>query len=252
MPHPLNKQPKKPTAKPEKLPKNLTPIWIDGLKPALESERRYAISDFGDGMVSGLKIRVTDTGHKSYILWRRFNGSKYPVARSLGEVGTISLSDARDKARKWIAMIKRGEDPRNVERREREANQATYKITFGVVFEDYLKRKIKGLRKAADIEREMRNDLLPHWKDKPLSEITRRDVVRVIEEVMDRGTYQAHNVYGHARTFFNWVIAHSIIDGLEISPCHYIKPAELIGPKKPRQRVLEDHEIKAIWWATGK
>jgi integrase len=239
------------TSPDRKQPKKLTQFYIDSL-PAAPKGKRIAYADFGDGMVSGLKIRVTDRGSKSFILWRRYNGSKNPTARSLGEVGTISLSDAREKARQWIGMIKRGEDPAVVEAKVREANTANSKITFGVVFEDYLKRKIKGLRKAADIEREMRNDLLPHWKTRPLSEISRRDIVRVIEEVMDRGTYQAHNVYGHARTFFNWVIAHDIVDGLEISPCHYIKPGELIGPKKHRDRVLNDLEIAEFWKAANR
>jgi hypothetical protein len=98
---------------------------------------------------------VTDKGAKSYVLWRRYNGSKNPAARSLGSVGTITLADVREKAREWLKLIAKGEDPHNVERREREAKQLTNDNNFGKAFEEYVKQHLKGLRKAADIEREM-------------------------------------------------------------------------------------------------
>jgi hypothetical protein len=50
----------------------------------------------------------------------------------------------------------------------RQAEQERNDVTFGAVFEDYLARHVKGKRKAADVEREMRKDLLSRWKDKPL------------------------------------------------------------------------------------
>jgi hypothetical protein len=85
-------------------------------------------------------------------------GAKNPAARLLGKVGVITLAEAREKPREWIKMIERGDDPRVVERRARDAKQENNAKTFGVVFEDYLKRKVKKLRKAKDVEREMRKD----------------------------------------------------------------------------------------------
>jgi integrase len=234
---------------PRAMSKNLTDTIIDSLKPA-EAGKRYAISDYGRDRVSGLKIRVTDKGAKSFILWRRYNGSSNNAARSLGKAGIITLAEARGKAKEWLKLIERGEDPRAVERRSREAAQDRDAVTFAAVFEVYLLKKVKKLRKAADIEREMRKDLLPRWKDKPLHEISRKDVIRVIEKVAERGPYQAHNVLGHVKTFFNWCIVHDY--GIETNPSDKIRPGDLIGKKKSRQRVLEDCELKAFWWATGK
>lgn len=226
--------------------RKLTDASIAKLKNAPKG-KRYAIAD---AQVPGLKVRVTDKGAKSFILWRRYNGAKNPAARLLGKAGTITLDQAREKAREWIKMIERGDDPRVIERRARDANQDQNAITFRVVFEDYLKRHVKKLRKAADIEREMRKDLLSRWHDKPLHEISRRDVVRMIEAVTERGPYQAHNVLGHAKTFFNWAIVHDY--GIEVSPADKLKPKALIGSKVPRQRVLEDREIKEFWRASGR
>src|ERR1700737_2739716 len=116
-----------------KKPKTLTDAYIANL-PSAEPGQRYAVNDWGDGQVSGLKVRVTDKGSKSFILWRRYNGSKNNAARSLGSVGEITLSEARVKARKWIALIKKGEDPRTIERLSREAEQDRNAVTLGAVF----------------------------------------------------------------------------------------------------------------------
>jgi integrase len=93
---------------------------------------------------------------------------------------------------------------------------------------------------------------LPPWRNKPLSAITRKDVTRLVDEIKDRGAlYQAHNILGHAKTLFNWAIERGIY-GIETSPCDRIKPSRLIGPKSPRQRVLSDLEIAALWRATKR
>src|SRR5271163_2264847 len=186
-------------------PKKFTDSYLAKLPDAPKGQR-YGVSDFGDRMVAGLRVRVTDKGAKSFILWRRYGDAKNPAARRLGTVGAMTVDQAREKAAKWIEMIERGESPRTVERRTRDANRDQDANTFGKVFEEYLAKHVKGQRRAKDAEREMRKDLLSRWKDKPLSEITRRDVIQMVDAVKERGPAQAHNLLGHAKTFFNWVI----------------------------------------------
>ena len=218
----------------------LTEPYVKALKPAPRG-KRYAIPD---ALVPGLKVRVTETGAKSYVLWRRYAGAKNPAARFLGQVGPMTLADARKKAQKWLVQLAQGEDPKQVERREREAKEGEKAVTFSAVFEVYLTRHVKKMRRGHDVEREMRTDLLSRWKDKPLSEIKRPDVIRMVDQVALRGPYQAHNLLGHTKTFFNWAIEH---DYVETSPTDRIKPGRLIGPRSPRQRVLSDAEIKQFW-----
>jgi integrase len=220
-------------------PRVLTEPYIRSLKAAPPGQR-YAVTD---ALVPGLKVRVTDRGAKSFILWRRYGGAANPAARSLGPVGVLTLAAAREKARSWLELIKQGQDPRHI---------AEDDASFGAVMEEYLKRHVAGKRKAKDVEREIRKELLPRWRNKPLASITRRDVTQLVDEIKDRGApYQAHNILGHAKTFFNWAIERGIY-GIETSPCDRIKPSRLIGPKAPRQRVLSDIEIAAFWRATGR
>src|SRR5262249_36110976 len=61
--------------------------------------------------------------------------------------------------------------------------------------------------------------------------------------------YLAHVVLGHLRSLFNWAINRGTY-GLESSPCDRMKPAAIIGPKVPRQRVLDDPELAALWRAS--
>jgi integrase len=223
-------------------PRILTEPYIRSLKPAATG-KRYAVAD---ALVPGLKVRVTDKGSKSFIVWRRYGGASNPAARAIGSVGAMTLAEAREKARDWIDAIKRGDDPR------RSAAKVKNMNTFGVIMEDYLKRHVAGKRKAKDVNREIRKELLSRWRNKPLASITRKDVIQLVDEIKDRGAvYQAHNIFGHAKTFFNWAIERGIY-GIETSPCDRMKPSRLIGTKHPRKRVLSDVEIAAFWRASGE
>jgi integrase len=72
----------------------------------------------------------------------------------------------------------------------------------------------------------------------------------LIESVVDRGARRhAHTIYGHVRNVFNWAINRGIY-GLEHSPCDRLRPIQLIGEKKTRERVLDDNEIRALWAVT--
>ena len=106
---------------------------------------------------------------------------------------------------------------------------------------------MKGHRKAKVTEREIRKELIGQWGERAITSITREDVVILVEAVARRpAPYLAYIVLSHARTLFNWAINRGTY-GLETSPCDRVKAAALIGAKQPRQRVLSDAEIRALW-----
>jgi integrase len=219
-------------------PRNLTDPLIRNLKPAAPGHR-YAVAD---AVVPGLKIRVTDRGSKSFVLWRRYPGAKNSAAaRSLGKVGELSLADARTKARAWLALLAQGKDP--------SVQDASGDTTFGAAMEKYLVRHVKSLRTARATEVAIRNELMQHWARRPLGDITRSDVIRLIGEIVGRpAPGQARTIFSHVRAFFNWTVEHGLV---EASPADRVRPARLIGPKMPRQRVLTDPEIVEFWQAAS-
>jgi hypothetical protein len=79
-------------------PRRLTDAFIRAL-PAAKPGQRCAVSDV---IVPGLRVRVSDTGHKSFILWRRTDPrAKSASALLLGVVGQITLADVRAKPGAW-------------------------------------------------------------------------------------------------------------------------------------------------------
>jgi integrase len=225
--------------------KNLTPTLIKGLKPAPKGSRYQVM----DAQVPGFGVRVTDAGNRTFILRTRYPGSANPSRREIGNCGDINLTDAREKARKWRSMVGQGIDPAVEEERERQEALKKLAITFSVVAEDFVREKLPGERKGKDVEREIRRDLLPRWKNKPITSITDLDVLAAIKAKIPDGKVGSRNLLALIKRFFRWVIAQRIY-GVVISPCVTLQASAILGEMKgPRDRILSEDEIFAYWRA---
>ena len=214
------------------------------LKSLRRKGTRY---DVMDADVPGFGVRVSEIGQRTFILIARYPGSSNPTRRALGEYPALSLTKARERAREWRELIRKGVDPKAEEERLRRIELRKQATTFAAVAEDFIQWHVKGQRKAKDTEREMRKELITAWGERPIASITREDVVGLVEAVARRpAPYLAHHVLGHARSLFNWAINRGTY-GLESSPCDRVRPTSLIGAKQPRQRVLSDAELVAVW-----
>lgn len=229
--------------------KRLTDRTLKSLKPASPG-KRY---DVRDPQQPGLVVRVTDKGTRSFMLQARYPGSGQPTRRAIGIYPEMTLETAREKAHKWRRMLRDGVDPTSEEHAAHLKAIQRREQTFEVVAEAFIAEiKRKRQRKAAEVERDLKREFVPCWRNRPISSITTIDVVTVIDSVVGRGaTAQAHNLLGHARRFFAWTIARGCY-GIAASPCDPLKPKELIGTRAVRTRVLTEHELRAFWRATGK
>jgi integrase len=229
--------------------KTLSDRTLKALKPASPGKRKLV----HDAIVPGLAVRVTDKGRRTYVLIKRYPGHVHPAPRALGEVGAISLEQVREKARHWLELLRKGIDPATEEERQRQAELRKQANGFAAVAEAYIAHiHRQKQRKATVVERELRQEFVGRWKDRRITDITQHDVVAVIRAAVDRDApYQAHNLFGHIRTLFGWAIGCGIY-GLEHSPCDRLKPKNLIGAREPRQRVLDDAELRAFWRATDR
>jgi integrase len=232
----------------------LTDKRLKALKPA-PAGARYEIMD---AIVPGLGIRITDKADKkgkakrrTFMLLARYPGSKNPTRRALAEYGALTLEEARDKARDWLKLLQRGEDPAHVEERERQAVLTRQANTVAAVAEDFIKDKLPSERKGAEVERDIRRDLLPKWGKRPITDITKDDVIAVIKAKKRTAPAQARNLLGIAKRLFSWAIDQSCY-GLDVSPAEYVRPVKIIGEKKPVDRILSDEEMFALWRATER
>ena len=202
-----------------------------------------------------LRLRVTDTGHKSFVYVARFPGSEHPTRRALGTYPTMTLSEARKKARQWDALLDQGIDPRDDKRRRDDEAAAAKKAiemakenTFAAVSVQYL-RQVKKRRQIVEQQRIIDKELIPTWGARPVDTITPREVKLLVTAIVDRGKpAMARNTLTVIKSFFAWAADfHEFAD-----PAAAIKPDRLIGEKRPRTRVLTDAELAAVWHATAK
>jgi integrase len=227
----------------------LTDRTVKALKRAAPG-RRYEITDVE---ARGLGVRVNDEGRKTWVLITRLPGRKSASRLTLGEYPSITLAEARDKARDWRALVKKGHDPRVEEERQRLAEMRRQGNIFEAVCEAYFDDiKRRGLRRADEVEREVRGKFLPLWAKRPITDIDWHDVKGVIDAALRGGsTWQAHRWFAHASRLFGWARAQGTY-GLTSSPCDGRRPSKIIGVKEPRTRVLDDDELRAVWRASGK
>jgi integrase len=241
----------------------LTTKGIDALKP--DPRGVYTIWDED---TKHLGLRVTPGGHRSFMVFRRIGKNGKLATRTIGTYPDIGLKDAREQAEEMIRLMRKGIDPED-ERRKRQQEGARKKAdTVASVVEEFVKRHVANLRTARSVEAMLRRELLgqsrrkgedgsdewtngkdARWRDRPITDITRRDVITLIEGIVDRGTRaQGRKVLANVRKFFNWAV-HRDAYGLDVSPVDRIKTADLLDAPKARTRVLDDDELRVVWHA---
>jgi integrase len=199
--------------------KPLTDDVIASLAPKRKRRLVY------DTEVRSLAVSISPKGKKVFVVVKRLNGAKHSSRRKLGLAGRITIPQARELALK-----------------------ADLKPTdkFGSVAEQYFKHIAKQ-RRAYEVERTIRRELLPDWQNKPIGTITKADVRSVVNAVKSRGKLgAARHVLSYASRLFNWA-AHE--DLIEHSPCISIDAKTLLGERVVRDRVLSDDELRAVWLA---
>jgi integrase len=229
--------------------KILTDRAIKAAKPAKAGER----NQIADGIVPGLALRITDNGAKSFVLVARYPGSNNPTRRALGTYGAITLDDARTKARDWLSLLQQGIDPAEQEARERAEQQRQRLNSFTSMAEDFIREKLPSERSGREIERIIRNDLLPRWGDLPVTAISDshvRDLVAHKKQV-DDAPAMAGNLLALTKRLFRWGLDRGAY-GLDRVPGDRLKRSNLVGEQVERDRVLKNGELRAFWNATGQ
>ena len=113
---------------------------------ALPKAKSGAHYDRWDGVVSGLGVRVSDTGRKTFVLLKRFPGKPHPTRLRIGEYGALTLDKARQTARHWLELIQKGKHPTEELERQKAEEARKRANTFASVAEDFIAQKLAGER----------------------------------------------------------------------------------------------------------
>ncbi len=201
-----------------------------------------------DGKIGGLYLVVQPSGAKSWALRYRVGGA--PKKFTIGPYPAITLATARKRAQKALAQVVDSVDPSAQKKAERAAQKAAHAPTDRVeqVVDAFVARHLLVKAKpswAKEAERLLRVEIVAKWGKRRLSEITARDVDRLLTEIAERAPITANRTFGVFRRLCNWAAAPKI--GLiASSPCAGVDaPSE----ERSRDRVLSDDELRLVWGA---
>lgn len=188
----------------------------------------------------GYRLRLGAGGkvRRSWIAQYRHAGATRRVLLGAGEVLTAEMAKAA--AKKILAKVALGEDPQAVktDRRGRD------KLSLKSVIDEYLLAKELDVRRSTFLE--VRRYLTgPHFRalhGVPVDKVTRKDIAsQLVTMARQRGKATAGLARGTLSAFFVWAMGQGIVEANPVIGTN--KPTEA----KPRERVLTDDELAAIW-----
>ena len=212
-------------------------------KQPLPEKRR----ELADGKITGLYLVLQPSGAKSWAL--RYRAAGKPAKLTLGPYPTLDLATARRRAREALGEIASGKNPAADKKVAREAQRAANSTADRVeavansFIERYVKRNV-GASWARETERLLRVEVIPEIGGKRIGEVSRADIHKLLDEMVDRGSpINANRLLAVLRRMFNWCIERGLV---ERSPCDKLKAP---SPEQARDRVLSDSELRVAWQA---
>lgn len=230
--------------------KKLTATTVAHLKA--DPSKRLEVPDAG---APGLYLVIQPSGARSWAFRYRF--ADKPKKLTLGTVndrdaaaevpiigGHLTLGDARRIASDCRHQLALGKDPASKAQERKKAGPDTFP---GVVRQFItLHAEAKGLKTAGAIARSLEVDAVPSWRSKRIDEVTKADLISLIEKKAETAPTQANRLLAHLRKLFNWAVARDLI---ATSPAAGVKaPSREVS----RDRVLADLELIALWKATKR
>jgi integrase len=189
------------------MPKKIEELSAIKIKRLIEPGK-YAV-----GGVSGLMLRITNTGAKGWILRTTIGGKR--VDAGLGGYPDVSLSDARENAREFKRKVKEGINPLN------ERKEAQYKIkqerasliTFEQAARDcwnVKKQEFKNPKHAAQWLSTLIQYVVPFIGDRPVAEVTTTECLEVLQPIWSEKPDTASRLRQRMSSIFDYAAAAGI------------------------------------------
>lgn len=228
------------------MPKVLSAKGVESAQPSPDG-KRLEIADAG---LPGLYLIIQPTGAKAWALRYRFGGK--PRKMTIGGYPIFGLAAAREEARLALQQVERGIDPAEARLEAQRAREAAARAAQDEerdkvrnVVKEFIARHAKARTKRGDdVEAIFRRDVLPTWGERSIHGIGRRDVVELLDGIVDSGRpVLANRVRAHVNTLFTWAQGRGIVS---MNPVDGVRPPAV---ETPRDRVLSDAEVALFWRA---
>jgi integrase len=186
-------------------------------------------------------VHVSSAGTITFRLDYRLHGRRETVTFGRYGPSGLSLAHAREKCIDAKRAVSEGRSP--AQEKQREKRRLLEAKSFGQFGEAWFNKapmadSTKAMRRAI-----FDRDILPHWRNRLLSEIPPEDLRRVCAAIVDRG---APATAIHVRDIVKQIYGFAILHGEKVS-----NPADEVGPASiarfvPRDRSLSPAEIRVM------
>ena len=200
-----------------------------------------------DAGVEGLCLRITGRGVKSWCVYYHFpneDGQLKHHRITLGRYPALKVAQARDEARRIKDQASSGIDPRAAQANVEAETEAKRRGTFLAVAERYISIECPQLSRGQESESIIRRELIPHWGARMVSDLHRRDLTALTDELIADGRpMAARRLYETSKRVLNWAMERGDIDD---NPLAVARPPV---KREPRERALKHSEIQDLWAA---
>jgi site-specific recombinase XerD len=150
------------------------------------------------------------------------------------------LAQARARADELRGRVAAELNPLEERRREREEAASR---TFGAVADRYLNEHARRKKRSAEGDaRILRLHILPRWQKRRFDQITRADVIALVERLIADGKDALAN---RTQALVSTIFTFGIDAGLAVAnPCARLRRR---GAERARDRILTDAEIRILW-----
>lgn len=217
---------------------------IEALPPAARGARDY----YQDARLPSLRIAVTATGAKSWVVQRRIRGRVTRI--TLGRFPDVTPENARKLAEQTAGQIAMGSDPQS-EKRDARARR----LTLGDALEEFLKvRRLKPT--TVRLYRQLVTVGLGDWLRRPFAEISKDNIAeRHAKLTRDNGGPYANSAMRTFRSLWNFTAGqyeNSAGDSLLPSnPVERLSKTKAWNRVRPKQTYVKEHELPAWFSAVG-
>jgi integrase len=217
--------------------KPLTDIYLRSI-PA-PPEGRTEIADL---RCQGLAFRITSGRVASWSFRFRDPRSGKTTRFRIGGYPDISLADARQRADELRKQVAVGVNPVASKRQERQDAETK---TFNALADLYLDRHARPHKRPSSVvadERNLKLHVRPKWGKRRYDEITRRDVIELVEGLVTAGRQTLAN---RVQSLISKIYSFALDRGMVTThPCVRLKRQ---GKETVGRRVLSDDEIRLFW-----
>nr|WP_244952365.1 site-specific integrase [Ruegeria arenilitoris] len=198
--------------------------------------RNLPVGDHADG--GGLWFRQLPSGGNSWVF--QYALGKRRLKLKIGDLSTLSLSEARSKAVELKSLVAQGVDPRNP-KGLREDQRLSVAEAIELFLAEHTRVHLKPAS-AREQERLLKTEFLPRAGSLQLAELRPQHISQMIDEIERSGRGPtALAAYRQTSKFLSWCLRRK--HWLEVNPILAVEPPK---PPKARSRVLSDTELASL------